>query len=325
MLPNLKHEIHDRRLSTRRCRAGLTALEFIGCLTAVLGGAWIGALYLGVNIQHIAHTALEQADLLEKVPLQFRPEAPKQNVVTREQLVATLRKELGSLRSEIYSLRNGSESASSAEESSTAVSAAKTSTRTYWLRLSEIALGEEALQRDAETALDGTNAAKVFAIKGRVSRFAAKGVEAVPSEGVDEAVVKFGRQLGLWYDRAGELYERAMRIWETPTGQQARAQLTEEWTRAELQHRHEARLLRERAAALRGSISRQFGEEFPEFAKPVAPASQESPSETTAATATPETPSETTAAPPAAQSEITAAPEASATPQTPSESTAATE
>ena len=71
-------------------------------------------------------------------------------------------------------------------------------------------------------------------VKARVSRFAAKGVEAVPSEGVDEAVVKFGRQLALWYGRADELYERAAQIWETPSGQQARVQLTEAWKRDEL-------------------------------------------------------------------------------------------
>ena len=267
-----------------RRRRGLTTLEFAGCVTAVLGGAWIGALYLGVDLQHLAHTALDQAQLLEKVPPEWRPAAPKQNVVTREQLVATLRKELGSLRSEILSLRNGGDGTDPAEPISDAAALARNSTRAYWLRLSEIALGEEALQHDAETAISDANAAKVFAIKGRVSRFAAKSVEAVPSEHVDESMVKFGRQLGLWYDKAGELYEKATRIWETPTGQQARAQLTEEWKRADLQHRHEARLLRERAAALRGSISRQFGEELPEFAKPASPTPPATPSEKTAAT-----------------------------------------
>jgi hypothetical protein len=158
------------------------------------------------------------------------------------------------------------------EPDSDAAVAARESTRAYWMRLNEIALGEDDLQRDAETTLDETNAAKVFAVKARVSRFAANGVEAVPSEGVDESVVKFGRQLALWYGRAHELYERAAQIWETPAGQQSRAQLTEAWKRDELQHRQEARLLRERAAVLRSTVSRQLGEEFPEFAKPATPA-----------------------------------------------------
>jgi hypothetical protein len=80
----------------------------------------------------------------------------------------------------------------------------------------------------------------------------------------------------LWYERAGELYERAVRIWETPIGNQARTELNEEWKRAERHHSNEARLLYEKAIAIRGSVSRQFGEEFPEFAKPAAtPTSEE--------------------------------------------------
>jgi hypothetical protein len=252
-------------------RRGVTVLEFLACITAVLGGMWLGALYLGVNVEHLAHTALEQAQLLDKMPAQLRPEGPKQNVVTREQLLATLRKEIGSLRSEILSL-HASEHTHTPTQMSEAVALAKNNTRSYWLRLNEIALSEEELQRDAATAIDDANVANVFAIKGRVSRFAAKSVQAVPEEGVDEAVLRFGRQLTLWYEKGGELYEQAVRIWETPAGQQAREQVTTEWKRAEKQHKHEARLLRERAAALRGSISRQFAEEFPEFATPPAAA-----------------------------------------------------
>ena len=126
-----------------------------------MGGAWIGALYLGVNVEHLAHSALSQAQLLEKVPAEWRPKGP--NVVTREQLVSTLRKELGSLRSEILALRSGTDSADGSEPASDAAAAARENTRAYWLRLNEIALGEDDLQRDAETTLNETNAAKVFA------------------------------------------------------------------------------------------------------------------------------------------------------------------
>jgi hypothetical protein len=262
-------------------RSGLTVLEFVGCVIAVLGGAWIGALFLGINVQHVAHTALHQAQLLEKVPPQWRPEGPQQNAVTREQLVTTLRKELGTLRSEIQALRgqNPGDVASAAETAPDATAGALNSTRAYWARLNEIALGEDDLQRDAGTAVDDANAAKVFAIKSRVSRFAAKGVEALPSEGVDAAVVKFGRQLALWYGKADELYERAVRIWETSGSPEARLHLTDEWKRDEFQHRQEARLIRERAGILRASLSRQFGEEFPEFATPAVAAEASPPAE----------------------------------------------
>jgi hypothetical protein len=149
----------------------------------------------------------------------------------------------------------------------------KERTLAYWTRLSEIALGETDLQLDAESAFSAANAAKVFAIKGRVSRFASKAVEAVPTEGVDEEAVKFGRRLQLWYDKGGDIYERAVRIWETPMGAQARAQLNDDWKQTDKQHRNEAELITQKASAVRGSVSRIYGVEFPEFGKstPTAP------------------------------------------------------
>ena len=259
----------------RRC-SGLTILEFLGCTTALVGGAWVGALYLGVDIRHLAVSALSQAQLLDKMPPELRPVDPNEKVMTREQLLTTLHEELGSLRNQITSLRGGAagqptSAAVGGEPTSAEMLPTKEKTLAYWQRLNEIAMGESQLQRDAESAFNADNAAKVFAIKGRISRFSAKAVEAVPTQEVDESVVRLGRQLGLWYDRAGELYEKAVRIWETPIGQQARTQLNDEWKRADDQHRSEGRLLNDKATAVRGSMSRIYGMDFPVFDKPSKP------------------------------------------------------
>jgi hypothetical protein len=253
-------------------------LEFIGCVMAVVGGAWLGALYLGVDVRRVAYTALSEAELLESMPQQLRPAAPGERAMTREQLVATLREELGALRSELSSLRSGEQvalpmakptaSAGDATQSPTPPTASKGRTLAYWLRISEIALFEAALQKDAESASNSANASRVFAIKGRISRFAAKSVEAVPGEGADESVIRFGRQLAQWYNDAGELYERAVRIWDTPTISENRERLNQDWRQAEAHHHNEARLLSEKAEAVRSTVSRQFGEEFPVFAAP---------------------------------------------------------
>jgi hypothetical protein len=253
-------------------------LEFIGCVMAIVGGAWIGAHYLGVDVRRLAYTALAEAELLESVPPHLRPAAPGENAMTREQLVATLREELGALRSELTSLRSGEETsppaatvaapANDESKSTPAPTASKEKTLAYWLHISEIARSEAALQKDAESASNATNASRVFAIKGRISRFAAMSMEAVPSEGVDESVIRFGRQLALWYNHGGELYERAVRIWDTPTISQNREQLNQDWRRAEAHHYNEARLVNEKADAVRSTVSRLFGEEFPVFAAP---------------------------------------------------------
>ena len=72
-------------------------------------------------------------------------------------------------------------------------------------------------------------------------------------------------------ERAGDLYDKAVQIWEsTSAGSQGRTQLNEEWRRAQLQHFNEARLLAEKASTVRSGVGRRFGEEFPEFVRPQA-------------------------------------------------------
>ena len=269
------------KVGGRRClarRSGLTILEFVACGVAVAGGAWLGALYLGVNMQHVAFAALSQTRLLDKVPEEYRPADPNAKAMTHEQLATALHEELGSLRTQISSL-NGvpTQTADKATEKesgpSTGLAPTKEKTLAYWQKLREIASTNSQLQREAESAFTVDNAAKVFAVKGRVCRFSAKAVEAIPSQGADESVVNFGRQLGSWYDRAGELDEKAVRIWETPMGQQARAQSNEEWKRSDGQQLSEGRLLGEKAATVRSSMSRIYGTEFPAFdvaEKPIA-------------------------------------------------------
>jgi hypothetical protein len=262
---------------SRIMRNGLSVLEFVGCAMAVIGGIWLGAIYLGVDVRHMAHTALSEAELLERMPPDWRPPGPNDGV-TREQLVATLREELNSLKSEIGTLRAGESSPSTLESANAKGAPADPATSTstlektlaYWRRLSEIALGEASLQAEAEAAFEEGKASKVFAIKARVGRFAAKAVEAIPSDHVDESVVQFGKQLSLWYEHGGELYERAMQIWESAANNEGREQLNDDWRRAELHHKNEAKLLRDKANGVRTSVSRKFGNEFPPFAEAAA-------------------------------------------------------
>jgi hypothetical protein len=261
----------------RAVRCGLSVLEFVGCAIAVIGGIWLGAIYLGVDVRHMAHTALSEAELLEKMPPEWRPPGPNDGV-TREQLVATLREELSTLKQEINTLR-ADEPAHPKSESTNATATPTNpaelpptleKTLAYWLRLSEIALGESSLQTEAESAFDEGKASKVFAIKARVGRFAAKAAEVIPTDQVDESVVQFGQQLSLWYEHGGELYERAMQIWESAANSQGREHLNDDWKRAELHHRNEAKLLRDKASGVRTAVSRKFNREFPAFAEATA-------------------------------------------------------
>jgi hypothetical protein len=276
-------------------RSGLSLLEFLGCTIALVGGAWLGAIYLGINVNHLSYTALEEADLLDTIPDRWRPAAPdgsdKFRGMSREELVTSLRDELSALRNEITTLKATDEVVSSATpaaataapktaDSSTATGPSLEKTMAYWNRLSEIALGEAALQRDADLAFTDDNADNVLIIKGRISRFAAKAVEVIPREQVDSAVVQLGRQLGEWYGRGGDLYENAVRIQSFPSENTNHDRLTREWRLEDAQHRNEAQMLSNRAIAVRDEMRRRFETDFPMFGQPPAEADPtESPQE----------------------------------------------
>jgi hypothetical protein len=268
---------------SRQRRGGLSTIEFMGCVMAVFGGLYIGALYLGVNLEHVAHDTLDRANVLEKIPEKWRPESAKDQLVGHEHMDSLVRTELAAIRNDIQALHDETLPMSKPTAHAGATSTGLDKTRAYWLRLNEIARRDGELQRDADTSAGGTNTAKVFAVKARVSRVAAKGITAAPTDEVDASIVKFGRQLSLWYDRTAEIYERAVRIWETTSSPQAREQLIAEWKRDEIQHRHETRLIRDKATAVRAAISRHFGEEFPAFASPETTENTGSPSPADAA------------------------------------------
>ncbi|HEX5470434.1 MAG TPA: hypothetical protein VFW73_01030 [Lacipirellulaceae bacterium] len=261
-------------------RTGLSIMEFLACAVAVIGGAWLGALYLGVDVNQLAYTSLAEAHLLDRLPPQLRPADAKSNVLTHKQLVTSLHQELGSLRNQIAALHSGGEATASpnlpspADTNATSQSRpSKEKTLAYWLRLNKIVARDAELQYDAESAANSSNAAKVFAVLGRIRHFSAKAVEALPADQIDESLLCFGRQLAQWYARGGDLCDRAVRVLESPTGQQARADLDEEWKKAEAQHQNEEKLLYQNATAVRNSLSRIYGLELPEFNKPVEPAS----------------------------------------------------
>jgi hypothetical protein len=269
--PAARSRLRDRR-------AGISLLEFIGCLFALVGGAWIGALYLGVDVRHVAYVALKDSQLLDRVPQKWRPAPPdaKQGVEapTPEQLAQHVEQELVALRQEIAALRtsrNASPDAANTGELAGGGAASqvhgqsidKERSLAYWKRLNDIVQDESALQGDSESAATQNNATQVAALKSRVCRFASSAIHAIPTDGVDSTAIEFGKQLAGWYDHGAELYDQAVRIWKSPAPGQDGQPLDETWNASKAQHLNEQRLLNDRGIAVRDSLVRRFGDDFP--------------------------------------------------------------
>jgi hypothetical protein len=235
-------------------------------------------LYLGVDVRHIAYVALKDSQLLDRVPQKWRPAAPdaKQDGErpTPEQLAQHVEQELVALRQEVSALRSsrdGSTGAPSKGESSggeataTAKSGSveKEHSLAYWSRLSDIVRDQSALQDDSESAATQNNATQVAALKARVCRFASSAIHAIPTDGVDSTATEYGQQLAEWYDHGAELYEKAVRIWQSPARDQDGQPLAEGWDESKAQHRNEERQLSERGAVVRDTLVGRYGTEFP--------------------------------------------------------------
>jgi hypothetical protein len=265
-------------------RAGLSILEFVGCLMALVGGIWLGAIYLGLDLQTATYTALSESNLMDNVPEDWRPAEPDSaKRPSKAELAATVKTELSALRQEIDALQgkqptegdavnaieDNSPAAMSKSESSAgdANATAKQATVVYWTQLGEVARRQAALLFEAESSATNSNATKVAALKGRISRLSATEIQALSTKNVDASLVTFGKELSAWYESGANVYEQAVQIWDSPLrGQSSRGQvspqLMKEWEKSHAQFTNEGRLLRDRAVAMSDGLKRQYGVEF---------------------------------------------------------------
>jgi len=262
-----------------RCRrAGLSTLQFVGCLAALAGGAWLGAIYVGADLWQVAYVALDESSLLEKIPEEWRPVDPQaaENAPSPAEQAQAVQEELADLRRAVGALRtdprgggtNSAESSGNDAESPGAGTEQSTRVATiaYWNQLHDAMRDAQALQLDAELGATRYNATKIAALKGRISRFAGNAIQIIATEHVDPTAVGVARELAQWYERGGSLYDEAVRIWESTARHQGGSQLSKEWEQASQQHRNEGRLLNQKVAALRDSLIRRFGNGFAELA-----------------------------------------------------------
>ena len=252
----------QRPLSASKYR-GLSILEFLGCLIAIAGGLWIGATYFGLDLHSLAYTALDESNALDSLPEEWRPPAPQghPSQLSEEEVASALQHEMVALRHEIAALRGVSPSDAAAES----VPPNAGQTKEFWDRLRNIAKDEAALQLDSQAAASDANSDRVFALRSRVSRFASNAVDAIPTEGVDGELQLLGKDLSAWYIRASNHYHRGAELWSDRNAQASSAKFTEGWETADRQLQNEAQLLRNKAEAVRASLSRNYRGNFAAF------------------------------------------------------------
>jgi hypothetical protein len=261
--------VHPRSQSvaTNLCRRGVSLLEVLGCILAVGLGLLLGARYFGINLHSVAYSTLNETEILEKIPNEWRPAPPEGEVLSPEEREQMLREELEALKGDVARLEQEADSLLpiTSEDSAQASELAERRQKTlaFWSRLGEIRMEVERIQESAQQAASEKNVWKVLEIRRRAYLYGTKAIDAATVDVVDPQALQFAKQLSGWYKQGAELYGEAMKVWQ---GQElAREGLASDQLldKARQQHDNEALLLFQKGGRLREVLIRRYQVPFP--------------------------------------------------------------
>lgn len=231
--------------SKRPCEArrGLSTLEVLGWLVAMIVGVLAGAAYVGMDMLALAGLADESVDV-----------SPAESAAAETDAFPD------ALSSQ------GDESAATAEglePGSTRPSAAGRATLTYWNRLRTVIQAEQQARLEGERQAGG-NPRAVLRARGGAYQAAAQSIRDIRADLADPESQQLAEQIAIWYEHGAELAEEGASLEE---GELSTAQgpVGRRWHAAQKQHREESDLLSRKCGSLRGKLTARYGVRFAEL------------------------------------------------------------
>jgi len=225
---------------------------------------------MGVEIGDLAYTALDETELLDNVPDDWRPQrsdCPPEGCPppeSAEERAAQLREELNGLRLEVATLRTAAESGSELLTSTSGEqSVRREATLAYWSRLVEISNELAELEQNVEPATSGTTTGHAFDVRRRAFDYASRAITATPYQGVDPEALEGGARLSEWFKHGADLYAQATEVWDGLAGAKRAPVAEAALTKSRAQHRKESELVRAKLAELNSLLSRRYAVAFP--------------------------------------------------------------
>jgi len=257
-------------------RQGATLLEIIGCVLAVGVGVWLGARFLGINLETAAYTALAQTEMIDKIPEGFRPKPPEgMEPLSEEAQEAQLLSELNSIRREVAILSKAELDQSSQELTPVVgrkvhpeIAERRQHTLAFWSRLGGIRSEVDKLQLAADEALNQNNVYGVLEIRKRAYEYGSKAVKAAKHNQVDAQALQFADQLMAWYEHGAELYGEALNVWQSQHLSAEGLSSDQLLEQVQRQHDNEAMLLFQKSGRLCEVLVRRYQVAFPEIEEP---------------------------------------------------------
>lgn len=206
--------------SSSRERRGINLFELIACLIAVAGGMWIGANYLGVDLQGAAYTALDETELLEKVPEEWRPKNPDcpegdcpDPVEQRATDLLHARTQLESLRNEVEHMGERGTLTMKAEAENVKLTddqlVIRGQTVSYWRTLGEIVDAVNSILERLDEKAGRVDAAQSLAARRQAIDYGVRAIESLDEEGVDPIAIDAAKRISEWLEMGVEILDRA--------------------------------------------------------------------------------------------------------------------
>ncbi|QDS98364.1 hypothetical protein [Adhaeretor mobilis] len=243
-------------------RNGLSFFEFTGCLFALTGGVVLGSMYLGIDVQGIATSVLEQSKLIEtpagEVDQSFSGDTASDSATDEKGLV----------------LSGGSDSVEATEGAATPtwqeainnavndhmppelpIEVQKELTGQYWKVLLNALEQAEVAEAQAANQIANMQLYDLLAQKKQLHVAALESLEPLDTHGVNSRVVSYSARLKQWNLDGVRLYSRAMDLLTDTAQAKLSGPSAQSWQSSATQHRMEGRLLKDRQAALKGYVN----------------------------------------------------------------------
>jgi hypothetical protein len=267
----------DLRHAKNQIRRGVSALEFFGCASAMIGGVFLGSLYLGVDVKEMAYCALETAHVIDKQtpPVKQVPAAsalseaaatPVAASATELQAAATQRDEavaetapaVTPEAAAVEPIPPAPAAGFFAREDLLTDAQRQALTLAYWEAVAAC-MQDEVAHR--VPAIDAEGNWQLFDyLTGRKDGHlrAAAAVAQLDARGVDDHVVAYAEKARAWHEDGGKLFGRAVDLLTDAPTAQLSGPFAQSWQSAATQHRMEERLLAEKYVAVKSYLDHAY-------------------------------------------------------------------
>lgn len=264
---------NTKKQATFPLRRGLSFLEFVGCLVAMVGGVMLGSMYLGIDVKQMAIGVLVQAQVVDSGFFKEQPDTSEKLAATEVAVSDHEITEPASPNVETVPAAVQPPVVATTEPTPTTdqpvaprqptPQETRVATRAYWNTLTECMLVEAHGRLRGEGSPEEWQLYDYLLQRKQGHEKALKDLEALDEFGVDERLVEHGEQVTAWHKSGVKLFDYALSLLSDGPGAKLTGPFAQSWQSAATQLRMEENLVIERHRAVANYLDREYRQESP--------------------------------------------------------------